>query len=1027
MKKIPQMSSLLKILVDTKCQVYCDYELKGEASPDSILRIELRKGNYFLEFKQNDKVLVSQEYEMKSNDEECLLRVSLAGIAEQYKNDKSSEEIAALNMEICRNYETNNEVWLENKDSQEIIPIPYNVSEEYEFDECGLLNVNVGGEAENKEVGFESGGWPIFNLVYNGGRWGCVNKLGHIQIPILYDNLVYFHCPHVAVAQLNGNFLFIDKWNNIVFENVCHKVVDETPFLFGNCIVEKDGKQGIIDENGNVILSLANSKIVRVGQRKQFAVQNNGKWGLVSDAGKFLFPTIFDSIDDFYWSSIGDDACFYIVSISSKVGLIDCFGRVVFPIIYDEIEDLGHDKEIRVKKDNLFGLFHEEQQLLPIEFDWIGLVLTLTSSKYEYCINASKNGGWGMYDSLGNLILPHNYDEIKYEPTNSVEGFLVKKNDKYGYFTVDGSKIPVIYDSIIVDYYHLKCLIVEKDGCFGALSTKGDVLLPIEYESIKTLPRMQAKGRLLVETTTGVGIYLETGECIIKPIFDKIYYSGGLLVSEKDGSLGLLSNKEGNILIPAEYEDIKMLPNAVATKHNGMWNLWNYSINEDITTICLDDDIDSTWANNPSPLLFKSFQEGHINQLIIEMNKENKYGGHGLNYGCYAVFDYEKHKLIINNCDDVQETIGDCYVFDRCGKKGLCNKDGEMLYSNTYDDIVVREELIYAIQDGCYVIYDYDGVEIFKKKYKKEGIVYGVGGECGDRSYSACIVTMNGKWGCLNYDLRSIDSVSDIKKVKEIIPCEYDYVAYQDKTLYTDDTKEKDEWIMYFVKRDNDGVLRYYKYQCNDNSADIIEEWVWPFTNAYYLFIDTETTGLPKNRDALFYESENWPYIVQISIIVLDSDMKKIAEKDYVLSPANYTIPQSSSIIHGITNEYAQKHGTNREIVLEYMRVLLQTVDYVIGHNVDFDINVLKAEIYREFGGDTWYYSLKYKVIDTMQIGADVCKIPSYYPNEKYKWPTLDELYKALFGKTIQGRHNAMNDVKATEECFMELRRRKLI
>ena len=136
-------------------------------------------------------------------------------------------------MEICRNYETNNEVWLENKDSQEIIPIPYNVSEEYEFDECGLLNVNVGGEAENKEVGFESGGWPIFNLVYNGGRWGCVNKLGHIQIPILYDNLVYFHCPHVAVAQLNGNFLFIDKWNNIVFENVCHKVVDETPFLFG--------------------------------------------------------------------------------------------------------------------------------------------------------------------------------------------------------------------------------------------------------------------------------------------------------------------------------------------------------------------------------------------------------------------------------------------------------------------------------------------------------------------------------------------------------------------------------------------------------------------------------------------------------------------------------------------------------------------------------------------------------------------------------------------------------------------------
>ena len=43
-----------------------------------------------------------------------------------------------------------------------------------------------------------------------------------------------------------------------------------------------------------------------------------------------------------------------------------------------------------------------------------------------------------------------------------------------------------------------------------------------------------------------------------------------------------------------------------------------------------------------------------------------------------------------------------------------------MLYGNLYDEIVVREELIYAIQDGCYVIYDYDGAEVFEKKYKKE-------------------------------------------------------------------------------------------------------------------------------------------------------------------------------------------------------------------------------------------------------------------------------------------------------------------
>lgn len=66
-------------------------------------------------------------------------------------------------------------------------------------------------------------------------------------------------------------------------------------------------------------------------------------------------------------------------------------------------------------------------------------------------------------------------------------------------------------------------------------------------------------------------------------------------------------------------------------------------------------------------------------------------------------------------------------------------------------------------------------------------------------------------------------------------------------------------------------------------------------------------------------------------------------------------------------------------------------------------------------------------IIDTMKLGADICKIPSTKKGEKYKWPKLDELYRALFGKSFQGQHNAMNDVRATEECFEELRRRKLI
>lgn len=1021
------MSSILKIVSDVECQVYCDYELKGDVTPGIIFRIEMRKGNYLLEFKRGNEVLLSKEYEMCSNDEERLLKVSLLETLAKNQKEKRFEDIAALNVKVSRNYEKNiDEVFLENKDTHEKIRVPYNVSELYGLDSCGLLNVNIGGVAEDKEVGIASGGWPDYERTYNGGHWGCVDKIGNIQIPIIYDKPVYFYSPNITVAELNGKQLFINKWNEIVIENKWDEVKDSTPFLFGKCIVDKDGKQGLIDEYGNEVLPQIYSKIVRRGKRRQFAVQVDNKWGLVSDECKLLYPITLDDISYYYWPT--DDHIIYKVKVGEKEGLLESTGRLVFPIVFDEISNTVD--YILVRQNGLYGLYNEEKQILPIEFEEIKHEITSATSKYHDLFLASKNNLWGVFDSLGNIVVPIKYDIIEYNSGGrGGEGFVIKKDGKWGYISSDGNTIPPLYDSITVHEWHLKSLIVQLGERYGLISTKGELLLPIEYFSISIEPirgNLSLHGYVFVKGEDGLGIFTDDGSCIIKPEYEDICPScGGFVVKTKDGVKGLF-DENGDAIFPTLYEDINYIDTGViATKSNKVWQLWNYSKEDGPQSVCwAEDDPDPSWTDKPKQIQFKSFEEGQKNQLIVEKDEEKKYNGYGYNYGNFAVLDYKKCQYIINYCDDIQKTFGDCYVFDRVGKKGLYNNEGELLYGNIYDEIVVKDELIYTIQDGCYLIYDYDGEVVFDKRYKNEGISYRKVDKRGEKPRFACIVTKDGKWGCLNYDLRFIDSVSDIKKVKEIIPCEYDYVAYNDKTLYPGVTRDKEGWtksVRYFVKRENNGDLHYYKYQCHDNFAEIIEDCIWPFGNASYLFIDTETTGLPTDRGASFYESENWPHIVQISIIALDSDMNIIAEKDYVLAPENYTIPQTSSKIHGITNEYAIEHGRSRKEVLGIMRELLQTVDYVIGHNVEFDINVLKAEIYREWGHNDWFYSLYYKVLDTMQMGAEVCKIPSNIKGEKYKWPTLEELYRKLFGKSFQGQHNAINDVKATYECYCKM------
>ena len=90
------MNSILKIIVDLQCLVYCDFEQVGEALPNSIFKIELRKGKYILEFKIDAKTIVSKEYIMKSDNEDDLLRINLSEALSMYNHKKSVRKLRIL-------------------------------------------------------------------------------------------------------------------------------------------------------------------------------------------------------------------------------------------------------------------------------------------------------------------------------------------------------------------------------------------------------------------------------------------------------------------------------------------------------------------------------------------------------------------------------------------------------------------------------------------------------------------------------------------------------------------------------------------------------------------------------------------------------------------------------------------------------------------------------------------------------------------------------------------------------------------
>jgi len=71
------------------------------------------------------------------------------------------------------------------------------------------------------------------------------------------------------------------------------------------------------------------------------------------------------------------------------------------------------------------------------------------------------------------------------------------------------------------------------------------------------------------------------------------------------------------------------------------------------------------------------------------------------------------------------------------------------------------------------------------------------------------------------------------------------------------------------------------------------------------LVFDVETTGLPKQRNASLFDTELWPYIVQMSWVVIDIvDCEIISINDHIVSlPEDVVIPEDSTPITDLSNE----------------------------------------------------------------------------------------------------------------------------
>lgn len=155
-------------------------------------------------------------------------------------------------------------------------------------------------------------------------------------------------------------------------------------------------------------------------------------------------------------------------------------------------------------------------------------------------------------------------------------------------------------------------------------------------------------------------------------------------------------------------------------------------------------------------------------------------------------------------------------------------------------------------------------------------------------------------------------------------------------------------------------------------------------------FIDLETTGIDIVRDR----------IIQIAVLKAFPDGNE-EMKTWVINPT-IPIPNASSEIHGIYDEDIKDKPTFKNIADSLVNYINDSD--LAGYNSNrFDIPVLIAEFSRVD-------------IDFQLEGRKIIDVQTIF--HKMEPRSLKAAYKYYCGETLEGAHDAANDIRATYEVF---------
>tara|TARA_B100001559_G_scaffold37027_1_gene27783 strand:+ start:7311 stop:8519 length:1209 start_codon:yes stop_codon:yes gene_type:complete len=153
--------------------------------------------------------------------------------------------------------------------------------------------------------------------------------------------------------------------------------------------------------------------------------------------------------------------------------------------------------------------------------------------------------------------------------------------------------------------------------------------------------------------------------------------------------------------------------------------------------------------------------------------------------------------------------------------------------------------------------------------------------------------------------------------------------------------------------------------------------------------------------------------MVSLALVKYTSSGREVSSYHGIAYPEDFEVKATE--IHGITHERAKAEGRPFKELYDTFIELTRGVDILVAHNSKFDENVLFSECYRHGLSVEPFKRLRF--VCTLDMTRKV-----FLRNMK-----LGVLYQKLFGKELEGAHDALNDSRGCGCAYPYLRDKKPI